>query len=678
MVRLLLAWIVGCCGSDPIYFHATVQVVADEDSKGSVIILSVSSEWSAPAVADWQLCFTWLKAVVLRQPADAAVRGSYVCLPRREPLEPGGVHAFVLEIGAPSMRYVSDLPRALHIVSLKGSAEAVFDVELATPGEGQVRFSDASSGMFSGIPQPEAVTSLPGLGFDLNAGLQPPLSIEADKEAKGAATLLHGWLLTWPPGAPFGVPEGIVAAEARNLSLSYTRESHLGPEGYELRIQNNAIFITAHDSAGFFHGAATLKQLLGAALIDGHAKIPAQLIRDKPRFSHRGLMLDVGRHFFSIDFIQRLLDWMFLYKLNVFHWHLTDDEGWRFEVRSLPNLTRFGAFRGRGEVIEPQYGGGPRRYGGFYTQSQIREIVRYAESRNIVVVPEIDVPGHSYAAIQALPDLLGQSVRESIRVPPVKSVQNFAGNVLNPRANATYIFLELVLREVLELFPGPVHVGMDEIPRGAWSDDEEVEEELKARLTLWLQDFLGKHGRSLMAWEEAFSAGSVDPDAKWRPAAFAWKEDERFAVHAANAGLDIVLCPAHFLYLDIVQSLAYEERGLYWAAPALPLQRVYDYEPLERLQRLGLKDEAIPRIKGLQANLWTETVDSEARAEEMLFPRLLAVSELAWTDRREWESFKWKIGPQLQWLSRQEKLQHWSQICGQIARGDFLRVPPPI
>ena len=665
-------------------FRATLQVIADEDSKGSAIILSVSSGWSAPAVANWQLCFTWLKAVVLRQPQDALVSGSYVCLPRHEPLEPGGVHAFVIEIGAPAMRYVSDLPRALHIVMREESleAEAVFEVELITPGEAQVRLSsDATSPpTFSGVPQPQSVTRLPGPGFDLMAGLQPPLQIQSDEETRGAAALLHRWLLNWPPGAPFGVPDGVAARETRNLSLTLIEDADLESEGYEVRVQSNAINIAAPTPSGLLHGVATLRQLLGVALADGLISVPAQLIRDKPRFSHRGLMLDVGRHFFSVDFILRLLDWMFLYKLNTFHWHLTDDEGWRFEVRSLPNLTLYGSWRGRGEVIEPQYAGGPRRYGGFYSHSQIRDVVQYAKERGIRIIPEIDVPGHCYAAIKALPELLGRSVERQRKPKPV-SVQGFRGNVLNPVAAETYEFLEAVLKEVVELFPGPIHVGMDEIPRGAWSENVQEEEEIKAGLTLWLQTFLAKHGRSMMAWEEAFTPGTaIDPDTEQRPAAFAWKEDERFAVRAANAGLDVVLCPAHFLYLDIVQSLSYEERGLYWAAPALPLQRVYDYEPIERLRRMGLEESALRRVRGLQANLWTETVDSEARAEEMLFPRLLAVAEVAWTEptHRVWENFKWKLGPQLQWLSRQEKLEHWNQFCGQVARGDFLRVAPRI
>ena len=573
---------------------------------------------------------------------------------------------------------VSDLlgMQALHIVQFLGpetSAETVFEVELVPPGEAQVRLSEQGPRTFAGVPQPDSVIELTGQGFGLDAGLQAPVQIAAVEEADSAAALLHSWLLTWPPGAPFGVPAGVAAENARKLSLVTTADVELGSEGYEVRIQDDAISISAAAAAGFLNGAATLRQLLGLALADGLSAVPAQVIRDKPRFSHRGLMLDVGRHFFSIEFIQRLLEWMSLYKFNVFHWHLTDDEGWRFEVKSLPNLTLRGAWRGRGEVIEPQYGGGPGRYGGFYTQQQIRELVLFARQRGITIIPEIDVPGHCYAAIKSLPELLGPTILRRDR--PV-SVQGFRGNVLNPAANATYVFLEAVLTEVLELFPGPVHVGMDEIPQGAWSSDSDEEEELKAHLALWLQLFLGKHGRSMMAWEEAFSAGTaVDPNAAHRPVACAWKEDERFAADAANAGLDVVLCPAHFLYLDIVQSLAFEERGLYWAAPALPLQRVYDYEPLERLRRLGLQDSSASRVKGLQANLWTETVDSEARAEEMLFPRLLAVAELAWAERREWENFKWKIGPQLNWLSR-EGLQHWGQICGQIARGDFLRVPP--
>jgi len=304
----------------------------------------------------------------------------------------------------------------------------------------------------------------------------------------------------------------------------------------------------------------------------------------------------------------------------------------------------------------------------------VREVVQYAQQRGITVIPEIDIPGHCYAAIQALPELSESVQKEG----EPRSVQGFRGNMLNVQAAVTYRFLAAVLTEVLELFPGRfVHVGMDEIPPKAWTHDPQKEEQLRALLASWLQDFLQTRGRSMLAWEEAFSGNSgVVAHAEPRPAAMAWKDDERFAVHAANGGLDVILCPAHFLYLDIVQEFNFEDKGLYWAAPALPLHRVYDYEPVERLRRMGLEDVAIQRLRGIQANLWTETVDSEERAQEMLFPRLFAVAEVAWTvpERKTWEDFKFKLGPQLQWLGREASLDRWNWRKFFLAKTDFMRV----
>jgi len=400
-------------------------------------------------------------------------------------------------------------------------------------------------------------------------------------------------------------------------------------------------------------------------------------VHDRPRFKYRGLMLDAARHFFDVAFVKRLLDWMYLFKLNVFHWHLTDDEGWRLEVKSLPNLTAHGAWRGHGEVVEPQYGGGPGRYGGFYGQDEIREIVLYAAERGIAIVPEIDVPGHCYAAIRALPGLLGPAVRKREEGP--RSVQGFHGNVLDPAAPATYTFLEAVFSEVVELFPAPlgIHIGMDEIPRGAWSEDQAEEAALKAKLASWLQQFLASRGKALLGWEEAFYGPGVDPTVQPQALAFAWKEDERFAVNAAAAGYGVVLCPAHFLYLDLVEGTDFEDRGLYWAATTLPVDRVYAYEPMERLARLGLSSEAEGRIRGVQANLWSETVDSPARAEEMLFPRLLAAAEVAWSSpgRRSWVDFQWRLAPQLTWLAREKGVRYGGAASGLVAGGNFLRVP---
>ncbi|CAK0797992.1 unnamed protein product [Prorocentrum cordatum] len=630
-------------------------------------------------------------AVVLRPPRGARTAGSYVQLAPEPALGAGGSRALRLRLRPPAMRYASDLPRQLHLRTLGAAATpGVLHVELDAAAEAHVRLGPPPPGLPGVVPRPLQVETDPAQGSD-DQGLPlrgdahaGPLEVHAWSPAAAAAgELLRRWAAAWPAAAPLagGGRGGGAGPRGRRLVLAEAAEAGdrewLGEEGYELFVDERGdVNIAAAFGPGFLRGAATLQQALGVAYAAGQTVFPPLRIRDRPRFGYRGLMLDVARHFFPVDFIKRTLDWMYLYKLNVFHWHLTDDEGWRFEVKALPNLTAFGAWRGLGEVVEPQYGSGPQRYGGFYSHDDVREVVGFASSRGITVVPEIDVPGHCYAAIRALPGLLGEAAR---RGGPA-SVQGFRGNVLDAASPATYVFLEAVLTEVLDVFPAQlgVHIGMDEVPPGAWSDDPAEEARLLGTLARWLQEFLRERGRALLGWEEAFRGGAgPEPGQTPRAAAFAWKEDERFAARAAGAGYDVVLCPAHFLYLDLVQGMEFADRGLYWAAPALPLERVYSYEPLERLRRLGLPEGAEGRLRGLQANLWGETVDSPERAEEMLFPRLLAVSEIAWSDasRRDWSDFQGRLVPQLSWLARDGQVRYGGVSCGLVTGNSFLPIP---
>jgi len=676
---------------------AVVRVVADAGERGgSIVDITVRVADGAPVgglPTGWQLCFTWLKAVVLRLPEGGRTAGSFVELPKQRALAAGESRTFRLALQPPAMRYASDLPRSPHILVPRPGAEEgaggveVLAVDLEAPAEAHIRFDPEPPPPSGVVPLPVDVDVHPELlegWFALPPCEFGPLQISTwSAEAAPAAALLQAWAEAWPPGAPLAaVAAGNVASKGgRTLLLAEASEpgdiAWLGREGYELLVSQTELLITAASAEGFHRGAATLRQVLSVAHSEGRSSVPPMRVRDRPRFGYRGLMLDVARHFFDVPFIKRLLDLMYLYKLNVFHWHLTDDEGWRLEVKALPNLTTYGAWRGHGEVVEPQYGGGPGRYGGYYKQEQIRDIVLYAAERGIAIVPEIDVPGHCYAAIRALPGLLGPAVRRPSGGP--RSVQGFEGNVLDPAAPETYTFLEAVFSEVADLFPAPlgIHVGMDEIPRGAWSDSESEEQELKATLVAWLQQFLAARGKALLGWEEAFHGPGAAAATKPNAVAYAWKENERFAAEAAVQGFGVVLCPAHFMYLDLVEGTDFEDRGLYWASPTLPIDRVYSYEPMERLRRMGLPPEAEGKIRGIQANLWSETVDSAARAEEMLFPRLLAAAEVAWTalERRSLVDFQWRLSPQLAWLAREMGVRHGGQATGLILAGNFLRVP---
>jgi len=679
---------------------ATVNVITDDGQTGSLVQLTLHVPTAGHALPNgWRLCFTWLKAVVLQLPPGARHSGSYVELPAQSKLGVGRTKKFHLRLAPPAMRYASDLPRHLHVVIRKvaeGSGheeEQVLQVYLIPPTEAHIRFDPAPPGLSGVLPKPLEVESegqRSVAGFALGDAIDGATLKIVQRSAKSetAAKLLEDWLSSWPLGAPLmgsrdadasRKPTFVQSHRELVLEEAKTPDDRLwfGREGYEVSVSREELRIEAAETDGFHRGAVTLRQVLGLAHGEARGVVPPTRIRDRPRFGIRGVMLDVARHFFPVTFLKRLLDWMYLYKLNVFHWHLTDDEGWRLEVKALPNLTAFGAWRGRGEVIEPQYSGGPGRYGGFYTQDDVRDVVSYAADRGIIIVPEIDVPGHCYAAIRALPQLLGSAVRKPSGGP--KSVQGFQANVLDPESPATYTFLEAVFSEVLDLFPAPlgVHIGMDEIPRGAWSANDREEDRLKAKLARWLQRFLAERGRALLGWEEAFYGESgLDPSSELRATAIAWKEDERFAVRGANSGFDIILSPAHFLYLDIVQDIDFETRGLYWATPELPIERIYSYEPIERLERLGLQRDAQVRIRGMQAALWSETVDSAERAEQMLFPRLFAIAEVAWSDAslRNWIDFQWRLAPQLAWLTR-DGMHYWNRVCGVLAEGNFMRIP---
>eukprot|EP00928_Gymnodinium_smaydae_P003433 TRINITY_DN11234_c0_g1_i2.p1 TRINITY_DN11234_c0_g1~~TRINITY_DN11234_c0_g1_i2.p1 ORF type:complete len:646 (-),score=55.85 TRINITY_DN11234_c0_g1_i2:966-2786(-) len=444
---------------------------------------------------------------------------------------------------------------------------------------------------------------------------------------------------------------------------------------YELQVATRRVIIRSASPSGFVHAVATLRQLWETCsrtqTADGPL-IPAVSVEDYPRFGHRGVMVDTARHYLPISDLKWLLNEMCLLKMNVLHWHLTDDEGWRLEVPTLPNLTRVGAWRGLAESIEPQLSGPTlERYGGSYSREDIADLKSYAAARCITIVPEIDVPGHAYAAKRSLPELLEEA--DASKGP--SSAQNFQSNVLNPGLPGTLEFLAEVLTEVVTDFDNApmIHIGGDEIPQGAWrlsavarrairgeqasheplSSEEEAE--LRRSFFDWMHKWLASKGVThVAAWEEAFYDG-------WGPAgaiAYAWKpQGPAFAAQALRRGLDVVLCPADFLYLDTVESEDFQARGLYWSAVSLPLERVYEYEPMDGLSFVESSASSVElgRVRGIQANLWGETVSCRERMEEMLFPRLLAVAEVAWSEqhRRSWKDFSSRRLPSiLQTLQR--------------------------
>ncbi|MFD7541757.1 beta-N-acetylhexosaminidase [Streptomyces sp. NPDC059819] len=417
-----------------------------------------------------------------------------------------------------------------------------------------------------------------------------------------------------------------------------------GPEAYRLStdrtLHNAAALIEGATPAGVFRGIQTLRQLLGpeafrrAPIAAGQDwALPGVTIEDSPRFGWRGLMLDVARHFMPKDGVLRYLDLIAAHKLNVFHFHLTDDQGWRIEIKRYPRLTEVGSWRSRtkwGHRASPLWDEKP--HGGYYTQDDIREIVAYAAERHIRVVPEIDLPGHSQAAIAAYPELGNTDVIDTASLS-VWDTWGVNPNVLAPTDN-TLRFYEGVLEEVLDLFPEDVspfiHIGGDECPKEQWQKSDIAQDRIRElglagenELQSWIirhfDTWLSARGRRLIGWDEILEGG-LAPGA----AVSSWR-GYGAGIAAAEAGHDVVMCPEQYVYLDHRQAAGAEE-----PVPigfVRTLEDVYRFEPVP--PQLG--PEAAAHVLGTQANAWTEVMENQSRVDYQVFPRLAAFAEVAWS-----------------------------------------------
>ncbi|MER6269727.1 beta-N-acetylhexosaminidase [Streptomyces sp900105755] len=438
-------------------------------------------------------------------------------------------------------------------------------------------------------------------------------------------------------GAAAEVPLRPGPEDARNAVRLHLDDS-LEPEAYRLSvIANRGVEIRGGDPAGVFWGAQTLRQLLGpeafrrAPVRPGiRYGIPHQVIEDSPRFPWRGLMLDVARHFTPKEGVLRYLDLMAAHKLNVFHFHLTDDQGWRLRIERYPRLTEVGSWRTRtkfGHRASPLWEEKP--HGGYYTQDDIREIVAYAAERHITVVPEIDVPGHSQAAVAAYPELGNTDVIDTTALS-VWDSWGISPNVLAPTDN-TLRFYEGVFEEVLELFPSEfIHVGGDECPKDQWRASPAAQARIKElgladedALQSWFighfAKWLSARGRRLIGWDEILEGGIAEGAAvsSWR--------GYGGGIAAARAGHDVVMCPEQYVYLDHRQAGGADE-----PVPigyVRTLEDVYRFEPVP----VELDESQARRVLGTQANVWTEVMEDHARVDYQAFPRLAAFAEVAWS-----------------------------------------------
>jgi hexosaminidase len=495
------------------------------------------------------------------------------------------------------------------------------------------------------IPKPVKM-KLTGGEFQLNKKTSIVVS-DDDEQQIGVAYYLSQLL---SPATGFR-PEVTVQgnSEENTIFLEIDRSIAGAPGCYSLFVTDSKISLSAPGVTGLFYGVQTLRQLLppeieSEVLHPGMIwTVPAVEIYDEPAFPYRGLHLDVSRHFFPVSFIKRYIDLLALHKMNVFHWHLTDDQGWRLEIKKYPKLQEIACQRketliGHGLEEPFIYDGEP--YGGYYTQEEVKEVVKYAEERFVTVIPEIEMPGHAQAALAAYPYL-------GCTEGPYETATRWGvfPEVFCAGKEESFQFLENVLLEVMELFPGHyVHIGGDECPKTRWEECElcqariadenlENEQELQSYFVHRIEEFLNQHGRSIIGWDEIMEGG-LAPGAT----VMSW-QGEKGGIQAAKMGHNVIMTPVSHLYFDYYQT---DPEGEPLAiGHFLPLEKVYSYHPIpDTLTQV----EAV-YVLGAQGNLWSEYIKTPEHAEYMVFPRAIALSELLWTpvESKNYENFRQRL-----------------------------------
>jgi hexosaminidase len=506
------------------------------------------------------------------------------------------------------------------------------------------------------FPKPQSIRSIQGK-FTLSAATV----IVADEAAKPSVTWLNNYL---KKQYGFQLKESNTANK-NYIKLVVKKLLIPGVEGkYNFLVNSSSVNISGDTYSGIFYGVQTLLQLIentDAKNKNSKTKsaasytIPCVEITDEPRFAYRGMHLDVSRHFFDVAYVKKYIDYLAAYKFNTFHWHLTDDQGWRIEIKKYPKLISVGGYR-NGTIIGryPGKGNDGLRYGGFYTQEQIKEVVKYAAERYITVIPEIEMPGHASAAIAAYPQL-SCFPNESTKPPPQcawagdttgKHVQQTWGvfeDVFCP-SEYTFIFLQDVLDEVMLLFPSQyIHIGGDECPKTAWKRSAfcqqlmkerglKDEHELQSYFVQRIEKYINSKGRKIIGWDEILEGG-LAPNAT----VMSWT-GEKGGITAAQQNHDVVMTPGTYCYFDHSQS---KNEDSVTFGSYLPLETVYSYDPVPSV----LNETEAKRILGAQANLWTEYITNPAKIEYMLFPRIVALSEVLWTkkENKNWDDFEKRL-----------------------------------
>jgi hexosaminidase len=503
------------------------------------------------------------------------------------------------------------------------------------------------------IPQPVQVTTNSGSFL-----ISPKTSlVVANNQDSATATFFNDYLLDY-----YGFKLPIVKIAKKNsIKLNSDQKIEgLKSEGYTLKSDNDGVVINGNSAIGTFYGMQTLIQLLPVEK-SNNLKIASVEVKDEPRFAYRGSMLDVGRHFFPVSFVKKYIDYLALHKMNYFHWHLTEDQGWRIEIKKYPKLTEIGSKR-NGSIVGryPGKGSDNSAEEGFYTQEEVKEIVKYASDRFITVIPEIEMPGHSSAAIAAYPMLscfpnektdipatmISEKSKQELADGRVKLVQETWGVFTDVYAPTEYTFnfLEDVLDEVMALFPSKyIHVGGDESPKDAWKRSEfcqqlikekglKDEHELQSYFIQRMEKYINKNGRTLIGWDEILEGG-LAPNA----IVMSWR-GEAGGIAAAKENHQVIMTPGSHVYLDHSQTKNEKEVTI---GGFTSLEKVYSYEPIPK----ELNEQQAKYVLGAQGNVWTEYMATEAKVEYMIFPRLSALSEVLWSpkENKNWPSFQTKI-----------------------------------
>ena len=491
------------------------------------------------------------------------------------------------------------------------------------------------------------------------------------------AGILNDYLL-----ANYGMKLKVVKkhSSANSITLNYGRLDNELPGAYNLTVDKKGVYIAGDNEEGVFYGIQTLLQLFEVpentpvlAEIVPLAKVAHIDIQDHPRFPYRGMHLDVCRHFFPVSFIKKYIDYLAAYKFNTFHWHLTDDQGWRIEIKKYPELTKIGAQR-NGTIIGryPGKGSDNKPYGGFYTQSEIKEVVQYAKDRYIDVIPEIEMPGHSSAAIAAYPwlscfpekpteipaKMISQKSMDEQKAGRIKLVQETWGvfdDVYCAGKDSTFKFLENVLDEVSALFPSKyIHIGGDESPKTDWKicpscqkrikdNNLKDEHELQSWFVQRIEKYLNSKGKTMIGWDEILEGG-LAPNA----VVMSWR-GEAGGIEAAKQKHPVIMTPGNPVYFDHTQS---KNEDSVTIGGYNPIENVYAYEPIPK----ELDVEQGKYILGAQANMWAEYMEYPSKVEYMLFPRITALSEVLWSpkEKRDWKDFERRLPVIFERLDKQK------------------------